>query len=231
MRPAHPHDGPGRDGPPVLRDDLAVDDRVTERHLHPAVVSENPERRKHRPKRHHAASKEVEARRHAFAAEQHDAEERCFQHEGGKRFVTQQRPLDRTGLLRQHAPVGAELERHHDPGYDTHAERHRKDLEPEIEHAPVERVAGSQARALDRRQPRRQADRECREDDMKADEEAKLEARQENRIELHEQIPHWVGEVVLSRPSTSILAVTILVGQAGCVKPLATAIFCAPLTV
>ena len=35
----------------------------------------------------------------------------------------------------------------------------------------------------------------------------------------------------LSRPSTSILAVTIFVGQASIVKPLATAIFCAPFAV
>src|ERR1700730_8207496 len=41
---------------------------------------------------------------------------------------------------------------------------------------------------------------------------------------------HWLAEA-LSRPSTSILAVTILVGQAAIVKPLATAIFCAPFAV
>ena len=36
---------------------------------------------------------------------------------------------------------------------------------------------------------------------------------------------------VLSRPSTTIFAVTIFVGQARWVKPVATAIFCAPLAV
>src|ERR1700730_15602970 len=41
---------------------------------------------------------------------------------------------------------------------------------------------------------------------------------------------HWLTEA-LSRPSTSILAVTIFVGQAAIVKPLATAIFCAPFAV
>ena len=41
---------------------------------------------------------------------------------------------------------------------------------------------------------------------------------------------HWFGGA-LSRPSISILAVTIFVGQAIIVKPLATATFCAPFTV
>jgi|SRR5580693_1839753 hypothetical protein len=41
---------------------------------------------------------------------------------------------------------------------------------------------------------------------------------------------HWLAEA-LSRPSTSILAVTIFVGQASIVNPLATAIFCAPFAV
>jgi hypothetical protein len=125
--------------------------------------------------------------RHAFTAEQHDPEERRFQHEGGECFVTEQRSPDRTGLLRQHTPVGAELKRHDDAGHDSHAERHREHLQPEIEHPRVENVAGSQSRALDRREPRRQPDRECREDDVKGDNERELEARQENRIELHGQ--------------------------------------------
>src|SRR5260370_6913315 len=41
---------------------------------------------------------------------------------------------------------------------------------------------------------------------------------------------HWFAEA-LSRPSTSIFAVTIFVGQANITKPLATAIFCAPFAV
>ncbi len=93
--------------------------------------------------------------------------------------------MDRARLLRQHAPVGAELERHHDAGDHAHAERHCKDLQPEIEDAPVERVAGDEPRAFDRRQPRRQPDRECREDDVKADDESKLEPRQEYGIKFH----------------------------------------------
>ena len=103
----------------------------------------------------------------------------------GESLIAEQRSLNRSGPLRQHAPVGAELKRHDDPGYDAQAERDRENLQPEIEHAPVERVAGGEPRALDRRQPCRQADREGREDDVKANDETKLQAREKNRIEPH----------------------------------------------
>src|SRR5262249_17265359 len=153
------------------------------------------------------------------------------------------------GPLRQHAPVGAELERHDDAGHDPHAERHREHLEPEVEHPPIEGVTGGQPRALDGREPRRQPDRERREDDVKADDKRELEARQECWIELHGRCrpngsfesyqrggvgrgsawrgPHWLPEAP-SKPSTTIFAVTIFFGQTGCVKPVATATFCAP---
>src|SRR5262245_42104945 len=49
VRPAHRHDWSSYDSSPICGNDLAVDDRVTERYLHPTVVSEDPERRKHRP--------------------------------------------------------------------------------------------------------------------------------------------------------------------------------------
>ena len=61
MRPAHHHHQSGDDRPPVRRNDLAVDNRVTDGHLHPAIVGENPERRKHRPQRNHSAGKEIKA--------------------------------------------------------------------------------------------------------------------------------------------------------------------------
>ena len=189
VRPADHHHRPKHDLGPVRRNDLAVDDRVAEGHLHPAVVGENPERREHRPERDHAAGEEIEARRHAVAREQHHAEERRLQHEGGESLVAEQRPLDRAGPLRQHPPVGAELERHHDARHHPHAERDREHLEPEVEHAPVERVARSEPRALDRRQPGSQPDREGREDDVEADEERELEPREENGIEIHLALP------------------------------------------
>jgi hypothetical protein len=57
----------------------------------------------------------VEARRTRVLGRATCAEERRFQQEGGEGFIAEERPLDRGGLLRQHAPVGAELKRHHIP--------------------------------------------------------------------------------------------------------------------
>ena len=61
VRPAHHHHRPEHDLAPVRRDDLAVDDLVADRHLHPGIVGEDPERGEHRSERHHAAGEEVEA--------------------------------------------------------------------------------------------------------------------------------------------------------------------------
>jgi len=128
-----------------------------------------------RPQRDHAAGEEVKPRRHAAAAEQHDAEEARLQQEGGEAFVAQQRALDRAGAFGQHAPVGAELKRHDDAADHAHAEGQREHLQPEVEHPAVDFVAGGHARAFQRRQPGREADGERGEDDVEADDEAKLQ--------------------------------------------------------
>ena len=167
VRPSNPHDGPSCNGPPVSGDNPAVDDRVTERHLHPTVVGEDPERREHGAQRDHATGEKVEPRRHAVATEEHDAEECCFQHEGRESLIAQQRPLDRSGALGHDAPVGAELEGHHDAADHAHAERQSKYLEPEVEDPPIELVAGQQPHAFERCKPCGEPDREGWEDDVK----------------------------------------------------------------
>jgi hypothetical protein len=133
-----------------------------------------------------------------------------------ERFITKQRPLDRASLLRQHAPVGAELERHDDAGHHPHAERYCEHFEPEVEHSPIEYVPRGQPRALDRRQPCRQPDRERREDDVKADDKRELEARQECWIELHGRCcpnsftQYQNGVIVL--PNIRMASTCILIG-------------------
>jgi hypothetical protein len=189
VRPAYHLHRAEDDLHPVGGDDPAVDDFMAQRHLHPAVVGQNPERREHRSQRDHAAGEEIETRRHPLAPEQHDAEESGFEHEGGERLVAEQRALDRAGFRRQHAPVGAELEGHDDAGDHAHAERHREDLEPEVEDAPVQGIAGKQPRAFDGRQPRRQPDGEGRENDVEADDKRELDARQDYGVEFHGQFP------------------------------------------
>ena len=158
---------------------------VAQRHLHPTVVGEDPERRQHGSERNHAAGQEIEPWRRAVAAKQHHAEERRLQHERGEAFVAEQRPLDRPGALRQHAPVGAELKRHDDSGDHAHAERKREHLQPEVEHAPIDRVAGRQPHPLEGRQPGGEPDGEGGKDDVETDDEGELDAREQYGVEVH----------------------------------------------
>src|SRR5205823_3650269 len=137
------------------------------RNLHPTVVGEDPERREHRPERDHATGEKIEPGRHTVSAEEHDAEERRFQHEGGEGLIAEQRSLDRSGAFRQYAPVGAELESHDDSTDHAHAERQSKYLEPEVEDPPIEVVAGQQPHAFERCKPCGEPDREGWEDDVK----------------------------------------------------------------
>ena len=67
-----------------------VHDGVADGHLHPAVVAEDPEGREQCPEGHHAAGEKIESRRDPVAPKQHDAEEGCFQEEGGEGFVAKQ---------------------------------------------------------------------------------------------------------------------------------------------
>jgi hypothetical protein len=80
------------------------------------------------------------------------------------------------------APIGPELERHHDAADHAHSERQREDSEPEIKYASVDRIAGLKAHAFDRREPRRKPDCEGGENNVKADDERELQARKKDRI-------------------------------------------------
>ncbi len=64
-------------------------------------------------------------------AEQHHPQEAGFQEERSKHLIAQQRADHTTGNAAQLGPVGAELEGHDDAADHTHAERHRKDAQPE----------------------------------------------------------------------------------------------------
>jgi hypothetical protein len=49
VRPPDTHNGSGCDRPPIIGHDLAIDNGMAERDLHPTVVAENPEGGKHGP--------------------------------------------------------------------------------------------------------------------------------------------------------------------------------------
>src|SRR5262249_57036945 len=118
------------------------------------------------------------AGRHARAAEEKNPEEAGLEEEGGERLVREQRPLDRPRHPRQLAPIGAQLERHHDTGDDTETESDAENLEPEFEDTAIRRTTGDEVQCLENRQPCRQADRERRKDDVKRYSERKLQPRQ-----------------------------------------------------
>jgi hypothetical protein len=108
--------------------------------------------------------------------EQHHAEEGRLKQKRGEAFVAQERSLDGPGALREHAPVGAELEGHHDAADHAHGERQREDPQPKIEHSPVHWITGRETHPLDRGEPSREPDRKGGEDDVEADDERKLQS-------------------------------------------------------
>jgi len=62
--------------------------------------------------------------------EEHDSEEAGFQEEGGQHLVAHERADDRSDLIGEDAPVGAELVGEHDAGDDAHPEGEGKCLYP-----------------------------------------------------------------------------------------------------
>ena len=112
------------DRPPVRGHELAdLVDRVAGRRLHPAVRGQDPERREQRAGGDHQGGEVVQPLADPAHAEQHHAEEARLEKEGAQHLVAQQGAQDGPGLVREHAPVGAELVAHHDAGDDAHRRR------------------------------------------------------------------------------------------------------------
>src|SRR5207253_6877959 len=88
---------------------------------------------------------------------------------------------------RQLAPVGAELEGHHNARNDAEPERDTEDLEPEFEQHSVRRAPRRDVHRLEHGEPCRQPHGERREDDVKRNGERELQPRQKERCELHDR--------------------------------------------
>ena len=117
---------------PILRKKPAIDDLVADRGLHPAIGGQDPERRGQRAHGHQHGGDEMHRRRHQLAAEQQHPEKGRFEEERGQALIGQQRRDHVAGGVGEAAPVGAELERHHDAGHDAHAEGDGEDPQPEL---------------------------------------------------------------------------------------------------
>ena len=172
--------GEGRiedDGPPVVRNELSVlVDPVAGRRLHPTVDREDPERRNKRSESHHQRREEMEPFADAAHPEQHHAEETCLEKECGQHLVAHERTEDRSGLVREDAPVGAELVTHDQAGDDAHAERERKYFQPVFENPEIGLASREQPQSLQDGEIARQTDGYGREHDVERDGKGELNA-------------------------------------------------------
>src|SRR6266851_15873 len=154
------------------------------RHLHPAVVDHDPEGREIGAQPDHRGRKQVEPWSDTRTPEQQDPEKAGLEKERGEGLVSEQRSLDRSRHARQFAPVGPELEAHHNTGDDAETERHPEDLEPELEDQTIDWPAGREMQRFEHGQPGRQPDREGRKDDVERHGECELNSGQEKRREV-----------------------------------------------
>jgi len=155
---------------------------VTDRGLHPGIDAENPEGRDERADRDHQRGGKVKFLPNLVHAEQHHAEETRFEEEGGEHFIGHERADHRTGLVRKHRPVGAELIRHDDARDDAHREGDREDLQPVAEEIEILLPPGLQPKAFEHGEVARQPDREGGKDEVEADRERELDTRQQHGI-------------------------------------------------
>ena len=181
---------------PVVGHEAAVDDRMADRSLHPTVRGQDPERGQERAHGDHHRCEEMHPWRHELASEEQHAQEAGFEEERHQHLVRHQGTDDVRGEIRVAAPVGPELERHHDPGNHSHPERHCEQAQPELRQAQEDGPAGEHVRAFEHGDVSRESDGERRQQDVHCDHPRELHSRQEEGI-------HSVHPAVESRDGTS----------------------------
>jgi hypothetical protein len=83
------------------------------------------------------------------------------------------------------APVGAELEGHHNAGHDTEPERDGKDSQPEVEQPTIDGLLEHQGARFEKGEPGRKPDRERGKDDVERHREGELDAREQQGAGVH----------------------------------------------
>src|SRR6516162_5526214 len=83
MREAHPQHRTEQDLEPVVRLEGTVSHHIADRHLHPAVIGHDPERRERGSQRHHSSRKQIEPWRHTRATKQQDPEKARLEEKSG----------------------------------------------------------------------------------------------------------------------------------------------------
>jgi len=180
--------GEGRvedDRHPIDRDKAPIRDPVSARRLHPAVGGKDPKRREQGAKCDHQSGDEMRPAWHQAATEQKNTEECGLEEEGDDPLIGEQRRKDAGGCRGVPAPVGSELERHHNAGNDAHAKGDRKDLYPEGRYPQQHAPPGDDMRAFERRYEGGESDGECGKQDVPADHPDELQTGQEQRVQSH----------------------------------------------
>ena len=127
--------------------------------------------------------------RYLVAPEQQHTQERRFEEKGGNHFITQHRPQEVGGRLGKVAPVGAELEGHHNARHHAHAKHHREHLGPKGREFCPGRVVGFKRQALEHCNVGRKPDGKHRKDSVEGHHERKLDSRQKDGIKFHAEPP------------------------------------------
>ena len=161
---------------PIHRIEPAVDDGVADRRLHPTVGREDPEGGKKRAERDHHGRDKMRPGRHQGAAEQQHAKERRLEKESRQPLIGQRWTDDVSCGIGQAAPIGAELERHYDPGHHPHAERDREDPNPEVRDLEIDRAPGEEMQPFEQGDVRGGADGKRRQQDVPADDPGELDS-------------------------------------------------------
>src|SRR5262245_26022996 len=123
--------------------------------------------------------------RHQLASEQEHAEKSRLKEKCREAFVREERRKHIGGRVRKAAPVRTELKGHDDAGHDAHAERDRKNLDPEHRDAKVDLAAGEEVEPFQHSYVCRKSDGEGRQENVPGDDPGELKPRQENRIKIH----------------------------------------------
>lgn len=172
-------------GRPAVHKKLAIFEQMSGRRLHPGVETQYPEGGQGGAKRHQERGNQVRAIGYPVFAEQHDAEERCFEKESGQDFIAQQRPGDIAGLFHKAGPVGTKLETHGDAGNHAHGKTQGKYLDPEVIGVLPSQIPAQGVTYPEIEQNPGQPHGDGRKQNMKTDVRCKLNTGKKEGINVH----------------------------------------------
>ena len=85
---------------------------------------------------------------HPLTPKQHDAQKSRLKEEGRKHLIGHKRAKDWSRLVSEDSPVCAELVRHHNARYDTHAKGHREYFFPVVKKRQINIIPRPQPKTV-----------------------------------------------------------------------------------